>query len=504
MAALLALAVVLLGALCGVADGQAVQTYSQSGGPKHENAYATILYTGTVRDYEFYIATRVMLKSLQSFHPKADTVILASVGVPVPWLNKLAEEGHRIVVVSDVPNPFASPESHFQHRFLHTFNKLLGWSLTEYKRVVMLDADNLFLQNIDELFQCGKFCAAFINPCTYHTGLFVLEPSNATLSNMLSRIASTPNRDGADQGFLTEYYPNTKMLMSPMFDAPVDGSVLDGEMYRLHFGYQMDAGYYYLSHAWHIPCPNKVVTFPSVPLLKPWYWWSYPVLPLGTWWHQHRWDYVGYGHEVPALVLQGTLYLVALIFSLCLRRKCFADWQKDGVKPCLGNRCGSESDWLNPVRVLVGAIITPWTLKVAVAGALLLALAVPAYWIPTTVHPFMAWPIYFLGALALTSAVLAAFPTLPVLPALTPWLIVFLIWSDMANPYWPNIFQKIFLGCVLVAAILSPFLLWAALRLSKWADGVFERIGEREPLMGGIINRTKSEPEACISMAKLC
>lgn len=77
------------------------------------------------------------------------------------------------MVVSDVPNPFA--DSHYQHRFLHTFNKLLGWSLTEYKRVVMLDADNLFLQNIDELFQCGKFCAAFINPCTYHTGLFVLE-----------------------------------------------------------------------------------------------------------------------------------------------------------------------------------------------------------------------------------------------------------------------------------------------------------------------------------------
>jgi alpha-N-acetylglucosamine transferase len=75
--------------------------------------------------------------------------------------------------VENVPNPFLA--AGHQRRFMHTFNKLLGWSLTEYKRVVMLDADNLFLQNIDELFQCGKFCAAFINPCTYHTGLFVLE-----------------------------------------------------------------------------------------------------------------------------------------------------------------------------------------------------------------------------------------------------------------------------------------------------------------------------------------
>lgn len=61
---------------------------------------------------------------------------------------------------------------------------------------------------------------------------------------MLSRLASTPNRDGADQGFLTEYFPNNKMLMAPMFDPPTDGSALQGEMYRLHFGYQMDAGYF--------------------------------------------------------------------------------------------------------------------------------------------------------------------------------------------------------------------------------------------------------------------
>jgi hypothetical protein len=35
----------------------------------------------------------------------------------------------------------------------------------------------LFLRNPEELFQCGQFCAAFINPCIFHTGLFVLEVS---------------------------------------------------------------------------------------------------------------------------------------------------------------------------------------------------------------------------------------------------------------------------------------------------------------------------------------
>lgn len=55
----------------------------------------------------------------------------------------------------------------------------------EYDRVVMLDADNLFLRNPDELFQCGQFCAAFINPCVFHTGLFVLQASNSIQQTVL-------------------------------------------------------------------------------------------------------------------------------------------------------------------------------------------------------------------------------------------------------------------------------------------------------------------------------
>jgi hypothetical protein len=40
---------------------------------------------------------------------------------------------------------------------------------------------------------------------------------------------------------------------------------------------------------WRVPCgPNSVITFPSVPMLKPWYWWSYPTLPLGIAWHEKR------------------------------------------------------------------------------------------------------------------------------------------------------------------------------------------------------------------------
>lgn len=89
------------------------------------------------------------------------------------WLRE-QEDGAKVVRVENVNNPYRN-QANFDKRFKLTLNKLYAWSLVDYDRVVMLDADNLFLQKTDELFQCGQFCAAFINPCIFHTGLFVLQ-----------------------------------------------------------------------------------------------------------------------------------------------------------------------------------------------------------------------------------------------------------------------------------------------------------------------------------------
>lgn len=85
------------------------------------------------------------------------------------------EDGAKVVRVEDMHNPYAQGNSGWTWRFAKTLNKIYAWKLVEYERVIMLDADNLFLQKTDELFQCGQFCAVFINPCIFHTGLFVLQ-----------------------------------------------------------------------------------------------------------------------------------------------------------------------------------------------------------------------------------------------------------------------------------------------------------------------------------------
>lgn len=56
---------------------------------RHRNAYATMMYMGTPRDYEFYVATRVMLRSLSRLRVDADLVVIASLDVPLHWVRTM-------------------------------------------------------------------------------------------------------------------------------------------------------------------------------------------------------------------------------------------------------------------------------------------------------------------------------------------------------------------------------------------------------------------------------
>eukprot|EP01018_Ginkgo_biloba_P022936 Gb_12721 [translate_table: standard] len=294
------------------------------------NAYATMMYMGTPRDYEFYIAIRVMLRTLRRLKAEADLVVIASKDVPNSWTDTMRGDAAKVVTVDNIENPYRN-QPDFNERFTLTLNKLYAWRLVEYERIVMLDADNVFLHNTDELFQCGQFCAVFINPCIFHTGLFVLQPSMDIFNDMLNQLAKgQENKDGADQGFLVGYFND--LLDRPTFHPRANGSRQNG-FYRLPLGYQMDASFYYLKLRWNVPCgPNSVITFPSAPWVKPWYWWSWPVLPLGLLWHEHRHHTIGitskrtywkevllllrYGAQIPLIMVQMLVYIIIMVVTI--------------------------------------------------------------------------------------------------------------------------------------------------------------------------------------------
>lgn len=55
----------------------------------YRNAYASMVYCGTDRDYEYFVATRVLMKSLAKLKAQADLVVLASTTCPSHWLRTL-------------------------------------------------------------------------------------------------------------------------------------------------------------------------------------------------------------------------------------------------------------------------------------------------------------------------------------------------------------------------------------------------------------------------------
>ena len=70
-----------------------------------------------------------------------------------------------------------------------------------------------------------------------------VQPSNETFHNMLQEILNEiPNKDGADQGFLTSHFHD--LLDRPLFHPPIDGSERLTGLYRLSESYQMDAALY--------------------------------------------------------------------------------------------------------------------------------------------------------------------------------------------------------------------------------------------------------------------
>ncbi|KAL5551170.1 hypothetical protein UlMin_001346 [Ulmus minor] len=431
------------------------------------NAYATMMYMGTPRDYEFYVATRVMIRSLSHLNVDADLVVIASLDVPLRWVQALKEEdGAKVVRVENLNNPY-EVQPDFDWRFKLTMNKLYAWSLVEYERVIMLDSDNLFLKNTDELFQCGQFCAAFINPCIFHTGLFVLQPSMEVFKDMIRELEKgRDNPDGADQGFIGSYFPD--LLDRPLFHQPLDSAIKLNGTYRLPLGYQMDASYYYLKLRWSVPCgPNSVITFPGAPWLKPWYWWSWPVLPLGISWHERRRQTLGYGEEMAAVLIQAVMYTALVVLSRLAR-------------PNMSKVCYRRID--KSVTFIHTA------LRLVAVWSIIAAYVVPLFTIPRTIHPILGWSLYLLGSFALSSITINVF-LLPALPVLIPWLGIFGTLLVMAFPWYPNgVFRA--LAVFGYAFCAAPFL-WVSLvkiknclQVSLEREAFLPRTAESSPPQG--------------------
>lgn len=200
---------------------------NHTSGHAPDHAYITL-----VTNDDYARAAIALVRSITCSGTTADIVVLCTGAVSEDLMAGLTQLGAKIRVVTHLPtshefnlrhqretlhaqSPFLRGEKPPFHTPLDNFIKLRVWELTEYERVIFVDADALVIRNIDKLFAYPEFSAA---PNVYETvadfhrlnsGVFVATPSKKTFDSMLKDL-DQPDAywRRTDQSFLEHFFPD--------------------------------------------------------------------------------------------------------------------------------------------------------------------------------------------------------------------------------------------------------------------------------------------------------
>ncbi|CAH9146760.1 unnamed protein product [Cuscuta epithymum] len=242
-----------------------------------KEAYVTLLYGD-----EFLLGVRVLGKSIRDTGTTKDMVALVSDGVSSYAKQLLQADGWIVEEISLLANPNQVRPT----RFWGVYTKLKIFNMTNYKKVVYLDADTIVVKSIEDLFKCEKFCANLKHSERLNSGVMVVEPSEELFKDMISKVTTLHSYTGGDQGFLNSYYagfPNAH-LFEPNLPLDVLKSRPLPKMERLSTLYNADVGLYMLANKWMVDEKELRVIHYTLGPLKPWDWWtSWLVKPVDVW-----------------------------------------------------------------------------------------------------------------------------------------------------------------------------------------------------------------------------
>ncbi|KAE8215115.1 hypothetical protein CF327_g1537 [Tilletia walkeri] len=156
-------------------------------------------------------------------------------------------------------------------------SKLHAWRLTQYEKVVFLDADTLVLQPLSHLFSMDTSFAAAPDigwPDAFNSGVLVLKPSLQTFSDIRSFAAEHGSWDGADQGLLNDFYGAERGRgedgpgggwdrLSFKYNVTPNGGYTYAPAYR-RFGSGVQVAHFIGEHKpWHRPRPSNPRSGPA-------------------------------------------------------------------------------------------------------------------------------------------------------------------------------------------------------------------------------------------------
>jgi len=185
---------------------------------KSKEAIATLLTT----DNKDYLRGALVLgSSIRSFDASRDMVALVTPAVPKEWHSSLAVAGWKVKVVDEVEEFWWGRSSecsnyaqHQGERWGHMATKLRLWQMTQYERVMYLDADTILTSSVSKIFETVTTFAA--EKPRFHShfnaGVLLLSPSEVVFNELLALGQQKHTQlfgnliDCTEQGLLNSYF----------------------------------------------------------------------------------------------------------------------------------------------------------------------------------------------------------------------------------------------------------------------------------------------------------
>ena len=150
-----------------------------SGNPRRE-AYATILHSADV-----YVCGAISAaKSIRMAGSTRDLVILVDETISGYHRSGLQAAGWIVKTIQRIRNPKAEKDAYNEWNY----SKFRLWQLTDYDKIIFIDADLLILRNIDILFSMPEISATGNDATLFNSGVMVIEPSNCTFNILMDHI----------------------------------------------------------------------------------------------------------------------------------------------------------------------------------------------------------------------------------------------------------------------------------------------------------------------------
>ncbi|OAY73763.1 UDP-glucuronate:xylan alpha-glucuronosyltransferase 2-like isoform X2 [Ananas comosus] len=165
--------------------------------PQRE-AYATVLHSS-----DAYLCGAIALaQSIRQTGSTRDLILLHDKSINGAKLRALVAAGWTPRKIKRIRNPHAEKNSYNEYNY----SKFRLWQLTEYDKIIFIDADIAVFRSLDVLFRFPQIAATGNDGSIFNSGVMVIEPSNCTFDMLIRHRRDVRSYNGGDQGFLNEIF----------------------------------------------------------------------------------------------------------------------------------------------------------------------------------------------------------------------------------------------------------------------------------------------------------